>query len=340
MKTKVIASLIPMALSFFLHYACAQDLDINIDPQQAFILDKTKGALEVKICNCYSAVLTAPDNKPRPQISFPENLIIEGVTNTDGSPLTGFTVYDLKNDSGNHTVRLLANAAIPNTSCASFLVHISGKGIGTGAITATLGFVGPQTAGNFNANDNAIAAIPVQVNFPVTLKEFQVRKEQHTAILEWISSEELNTNRFDIQRSQNGKIWATIASVPAMGDSKTQTVYEATDTDPLPGENLYRLHMIDNDGTSAYSGIRSLIFEFQNVLVFPNPAKDALHIRIDDWRKIQCVTIRNNKGEQMYRSTTLNGDVIDLTTFYAGLYIVEVTKSSGDTVTFRIAVAK
>lgn len=340
MKMKIFVSLIPLALSFFLHFTYAQDLDINIDPRQAFILDKTKGALEVKICNCYSAMLAAPDNKPRPQISFPDNLTIESVTNADGSPLVGFTVHDLKNDPGNHTVRPIATAAIANASCASFLVHVGGKGVGAGAITATLGFVGPQTAGNFSANDNAVAAIPVQVNFPVKLKEFRARKEQQTAILEWISSEELNTNRFDVQRSANGKLWTTIASVPAMGESKTQIAYEAADTDPLSGENLYRLHMIDNDGTSAYSSIRSLTFEFQDVLVYPNPAKDVLHIKSNDWSKIHRITIRNDKGEQLYHSTTSSGGLIDLTPFYAGLYIVEVTKFSGDTATFRIVVAK
>lgn len=337
---KVIVSLILAALSFFLNCAYAQDLDINIDPQQAYIPNQTKGALEVKICNCYSAAVNSQENKPRPQISFPDNLTIEEITNTDGSPITGFVIHDIKNEPGNHTIRLLANAAIPNASCVSFLVHVSGNGTGTGVITATLGFAGAQTPGNFVANDNVIATIPVQINLPVRLEEFGVRKEQQTAILKWISSEETNTDRFDVQRSGNGKVWTTIATVPAKGNSQTQTIYEATDTDPLPGENLYRLHMIDNDGTSAYSGIRNLTFEFQNVHIFPNPANDVLHIKSTDWSKIRSVTIRNDKGEQMYRSITLNNGFIDLKHFYPGFYIVEIAKYSGTSDTFRIVVAR
>jgi len=335
---KVIVQALLMVLC--VHYGFTQDLDINLNPQQAFILDKTKGTLEVKICNCHTANTTAPSDKPRPQISFPDNLVLKDITNTDGSPLTGFTVQSSSNDPGNHSVRLLANTVLPNTSCTSFLIQVEGNGIGTGIITATLGSQGPQTDGNYATNDNALAAIPVQVNFPVTLKEFRARKEEGLAILTWTTTEEMNASHFDIQRSENGKHWQTLANVPAKGTSKTRTDYSFTDANPQNGQNLYRLHMIDLDGSATYSGICNLRFEFQPQFVFPNPAKDFLNVKVDDWNKIQCIVIRDTQGRQIYRSTGRRTDRIDLTDFVAGIYIVEIVKSNGETKISRIVVAR
>lgn len=335
---KVIAQAILMMLCT--HYSFAQDIDINLNPQQAFILDKTKGSLEVKICNCHTASIAAPGDKPRPQISFPDNLVIKGITNSDGSALTGFTIQSSGNDPGNHSVLLLANAALPNASCTSFLVQVEGNGIGTGVITATLGSQGPQTEGNHTTNDNAIAAIPVQVNFPVTLREFRARKEEGIAILNWITTEEMNASHFDVQRSENGKSWQTLASVPAKGNSKIQTDYSFTDTEPLTGQNLYRLHMIDIDGSATYSNICNLKFDFQPQFVFPNPAKDFLRIKVEDWSQIQYITVRDTKGRQIFHSAGKPTDLIDLTGFTEGIYIVEVVKTNSETKISRIVVAR
>lgn len=329
-----------MLMMLFAHYSVAQDIDINLNPQQPFILDKTKGSLEVKICNCHAANITAPGDKPRPQISFPDNLIIKGITNADGSALSGFTVQSSSNEPGNHSVRLLANTALTNASCASFIVQVEGNGPGTGVITATLGSQGPQTIGNYIANDNAISAIPVQVNFPVTLREFRARKEKDVAILNWITTEEMNASHFDVQRSKNGKSWQTLASIPAKGNSKTQTGYHFTDSAPADGENLYRLQMIDIDGSSTYSAICYLKFEPQPILIFPNPAKDRLHIKVEDWSKIRHITIRDRHGTQVYRSTNKQTTQIDLTGFVAGIYIVEITQSNSEIRTVRIAVTR
>lgn len=340
MKIKVIALAALLTASFYAPGGHAQDLDINLDPQQAFILDKTFGDLEVKICNCHAANVTAPNDKARPQISFPDNLVIQEITNMDGSALTGFSVQSLNNDAGNHTVRLLMNTALANASCASFLVKVKGDGVGTGTITATLGFQGPQTVGNFVANDNAMAAIPVQVNFPVELKEFRVKKEGNTAVLEWSTAEEVNASHFDVQRSGDGRNWQTFTSVIAKGDSKTQTNYTVKDTDPLDGENFYRLHMIDTDGSSTYSVIRELRFELDPILVFPNPARDMLHIKTHNRSKIRQVVISDTKGRQFYRTADKQTTQIDLAPFAAGIYIVEVVMNNGEVDTFRITVTK
>ncbi|ACT94519.1 T9SS type A sorting domain-containing protein [Dyadobacter fermentans] len=340
MKIKVTALVMLMIVGHCVHNSYAQDLDINLDPQQASVLDKTYGALEVKICNCHTANITAPANKARPLISFPDNLIIENVTNPDGSAITDFSVQKLSNDPGDHGVRLLLNTPLANTACASFLINVKGNGVGDGPIIATLGFMGPQTVGNLTANDNAVAALPVMVNFPVELDEFSVKKEENTAILEWSTAVEINSSQFDVQRSSDGHNWRTLASVTAKGNSQTQVRYSARDTDPLNGENLYRLHMIDTDGSSTYSMIRNLRFEFEPVAFFPNPARDMLQIKTSDWSKIQQISIKNTKGQAVYISAGSKARQIDLSSLKVGIYILEILTHNGEINTYRIAIAK
>ncbi|PSL22686.1 putative secreted protein (Por secretion system target) [Dyadobacter jiangsuensis] len=340
MNIKIRVLIILLAFSLFARKGNAQDLDINLNPQQALILDKTNGALEVKICNCHTANVASGNDKLRPQISFPENLTIQDITNTDGSALTGFSIQSLNNAPGNHTVRLLMNTSLANASCASFLIQVKGNGVGAGIITATLGFQGPQTVGNFTANDNALATIPVQVNFPVELKEFRAKKEGGSTILEWTTSEEINASHFDVQRSGNGRNWQTFATVKAKGDSKSQINYTTRDSTPLNGENFYRLHMIDIDESSTYSAIRKVRFEFEPVLVFPNPATNILNVKINDWSKVRYIIIRGINGQEFYRSTDKRTSQINLMPFAPGSYIVEVTMHNGEVNTFRIAVSK
>jgi hypothetical protein len=99
----------------------AQDCDINILGLQPSILNYEEGIVEVVICNVDANNVTAPVNKLRPQISFPNNLTLLSVTNPDGSDLTNFTIQQFSNETGNHTVRLLNNTPLPNAECFCFL---------------------------------------------------------------------------------------------------------------------------------------------------------------------------------------------------------------------------
>nr|MBZ1363183.1 Ig family protein [Dyadobacter fermentans]MBZ1363278.1 Ig family protein [Dyadobacter fermentans] len=73
-----------------------------------------------------------------------------------------------------------------------------------------------------------------------------------TALLTWSTTEEVNSDRFEIERSLNGKGWSTIGKVRSNGESSVLRNYTYTDDSPEKGENLYRLRMVDLDGTYAF----------------------------------------------------------------------------------------
>ncbi|MEO6286963.1 MAG: T9SS type A sorting domain-containing protein [Dyadobacter sp.] len=116
-------------------------------------------------------------------------------------------------------------------------------------------------------------------SLPVTLVNFNAIKAERSVVLSWQTSEETNSDRFEIQHSANGKQWTMIGQVNATGESKTLQRYTYTHATPRTGENLYRMKMVDVDATFAMSRIVSVKMDDANELnVFPNPATRAVSV--------------------------------------------------------------
>src|SRR5262249_11305088 len=127
-----------------------------------------------------------------------------------------------------------------------------------------------ETTNNFGQTDTTTFQIVIEKALPVTLVSFKALAEGQTTSLSWTTSEETNSDRFDIERSQNGKNWAKIGSVASHKESAVNQYYSFVDAAPLRGDNLYRLKMVDLDETFAYSRIENVNFK-GIALVYPNP---------------------------------------------------------------------
>ncbi|TLV02122.1 T9SS type A sorting domain-containing protein [Dyadobacter luticola] len=339
MKTKkLLLSLLTFCASAASYNSFSQDVSLNVTPLQASILNYTTGELEVTLCNEDPSDIAAPANKLRPLISFPDNLTLLDVTNADGSPLTNFQLQKMTNIEGDHSVRVLYQVPLPNAQCISFHIKFQGNAVGTGPITASLGFVGPQTTGNNPANDNSTATTPVEVNLPVTLASFEAKAEGKTAQLQWVTSDEVNSDHFDVQRSRNGKDWQTFQSVQALGESKEKHDYSAVDEHPFSGENFYRLHMIDQDGSNTYSSIRHVFFKSSEGKIYPNPVSDYFVIENSDWNEIKTVAILNSSGVAVYKSPEIPEKTVNTKNLPAGTYIVSLNYKNGDSKSHKIII--
>jgi hypothetical protein len=341
MKTnKTLLGLLILAATTVPLSTFAQDVSINIFPVPFEPLNHTISALEVTICNEDAENIEAPANRLMPLVSFPDNLDIIDVVNPDGTPLTNFAVLNLTNEPDDHTVRVINTNPLPNAECFIFHIRVKGNAIGGGITTATLSFEGPQTEGNNIGNDNATAVITVQFNLPVTLKTFDATAEGNKALLNWSTTEETNSDHFDVQRSADGKNWKTLATIASHGDSKELNNYSTVDADPLNGENLYRLHMIDRDGSSAYSSIRNVNFKLEPVVVYPNPASDLISIKTDDWEKITSIQLTDSNGRTVYKSGEKVESAIHVNKLRNGIYNVRITKKNGSESNHKVVIGK
>lgn len=180
-------------------------------------------------------------------------------------------------------------------------------------------------------------AIPL----PVTLISFKAEKqddnEQPSALLKWRTASETNSNYFEIQRSEDGKKWFPIGTVQASGDKASDTDYFFTDENPMDGENVYRLKMVDRDATFAYSSLQSLRFE-SLVVFYPNPIKSWLQIKglTGTKAKISLVQIRDAAGRLVRESTSVSVQGIDLTSLPTGIYTVQIVHNIGQVTTRKV----
>jgi hypothetical protein len=161
-----------------------------------------------------------------------------------------------------------------------------------------------QATNQFGQTAVASFTMQIEAALPVTLVSFKALAEGQTASLAWTTSEEINSERFDIERSQNGKNWSKIGSLASHNESRVNQYYSFVDPSPLRGDNLYRLKMVDLDGTFAYSRIENLNFK-GIALVYPNPvsASDRLAINVGDWSKVSQVRVVNASGKVVFEAS-------------------------------------
>jgi len=87
-------------------------------------------------------------------------------------------------------------------------------------------------------------------SLPITLLSFQATQSGNAVNVTWKTTEEINAQHFEVQRSANGNNFITIGTVQAGGNA-----YQFKDNEPLAGYNYYRLKMVDKDGAYEYSSI-------------------------------------------------------------------------------------
>jgi hypothetical protein len=94
---------------------------------------------------------------------------------------------------------------------------------------------------------------------PLSFLSFNAVAKNKTVLLEWNTSNEINTKDFVVQRSTDASSWNNIGTVNAGGNSAAELHYAYTDNSPATGQNYYRLLQRDKDGQFSYSNIQSVL---------------------------------------------------------------------------------
>lgn len=178
---------------------------------------------------------------------------------------------------------------------------------------------------------------------PVKLVDFSAAREGNTATLSWSTSEESNSDYFDVQRSGDGKAWEKLKTVAAKGESSVEVHYSAVDDSPMGGNNLYRLKMVDKDGTFAFSKIQSVEFDDLKAgyTLFPNPVSDKLNFKsTEDWNSVSSIKIYNTQGVEVYASPLVPVKEIDVKNLPSGTYVVKLSRGSRQSQSYKVVIAR
>ncbi len=164
----------------------------------------------------------------------------------------------------------------------------------------------------FDANDNRIVIRGLTGtellmagppgSLPISLLSFEVnRHDKNSLRLNWVTASETDNEYFDLERSADGLSFESIARIDGRGTTIERTAYTWIDTQPLSGENYYRLKQTDFDGTFSYSSV--VYYDFTKawqVSTYPNPTQSKLYLRSSE-QLSEKVTLGlfNQQGQQV-----------------------------------------
>ncbi|NNV56351.1 putative type IX secretion system sortase PorU2 [Limnovirga soli] len=113
---------------------------------------------------------------------------------------------------------------------------------------------------------------------PVQLINFTAKPVGKTVQLQWLVTQEQGVANYTVENSTNGTSFTPIAVIKASTLNSNQKQYGYTHTQPVNGNNFYRIKITDVDGKIAYSPIKNIPFSFAGIQLYPNPVKDLLHM--------------------------------------------------------------
>ena len=167
------------------------------------------------------------------------------------------------------------------------------------------------------------AATTVQVALPISLLSFDARKsvDEKKSELVWVTTFEQQVARFEIQRSADGINFSKIGVVNALNVA-TGSNYKWQDMAPLKGLNYYRLQIVDVDGSSQKSPIKTVQFGARiDILVFPTLTSSMVYVQ-----STKPVTARlfNMLGEVLQEKIISGSAPFNLAALPSGMYLIRI----------------
>ena len=160
---------------------------------------------------------------------------------------------------------------------------------------------------------------------PVKLKSFTSFTYNCTAYVDWITSNEINTNHFELEESiDNGNTWSNIKSINAVGFSSADLSYK---TDFILSDNnvhLLRLKIVDNDGTFSYSTLLKMQCKKDSKMyISPNPVFGKFVI--NGVLKGDEIVLFSATSQKIFQQTCVtNNEQFDISKFSAGIYFIQL----------------
>ncbi|MDH3649541.1 MAG: zinc-dependent metalloprotease [Saprospiraceae bacterium] len=174
---------------------------------------------------------------------------------------------------------------------------------------------------------------------PVTIKSLKVSLTNNGGLVTWIARGEQKIQKYDIERSIDGKHFQKIASLS--GNKKSYSKYQHLDQQSLDSDNFYRLRIHDVYGGVFFSGIVYLAnpgTSNNSYTVFPNPVigQGARIAKMDaaNQATIQRVELMDQGGNvlALLRSGSFRDETeldVKLPAVKRGIYYIRITTNQG-----------
>lgn len=176
------------------------------------------------------------------------------------------------------------------------------------------------------------------VPLPVNINSIKAYQKQAGVQVEWIVSNEINLDKYEVEKSNSSFKFELLATVATKANSSTENSYAAFDAKPFSGTNFYRLKAIDKNGEFKYSEIVKVNFANvkSSISVYPNPTKgDQVFINVDNLPTGKYeLRVTNTLGQELFKKSLFsngntNQQIINTMHWAKGMY--NITLVGADT---------
>ena len=201
-------------------------------------------------------------------------------------------------------------------------INISGVNSGNSDPTLSFFLVNGKimftaTDGDDAANTDLFVVDGVFTPLPVKLLDFTVMPKAANAVLNWHTSQEINSKDYTVQRSFDGRIFESVGRVAASGTSATGKAYSFIDAGIInSGKSVvyYRLISTDMDGKSVYSPVITLKLTGTgkwNVKLLSNPVSDNIKVVLSGITGNVQLSVVDLNGKRVYsrQLPAVNGQI-------------------------------
>jgi hypothetical protein len=174
------------------------------------------------------------------------------------------------------------------------------------------------------------AAAQRTASLPVVLVAFDaVPTLANEVLISWTTQQQVNTDHFDIEKSNDGISWRRMATVKATGNSAIPITYHASDGFPIKGANYYRICIHDRNGATGYTITKcARVNSACKTMIYPNPTAATITVSLGqmpraEWR----LTLINNLGQVLLQRRFANTTTqvqLPVSQYKDGLYTLEI----------------
>jgi hypothetical protein len=164
---------------------------------------------------------------------------------------------------------------------------------------------GRSNNGTSSAASGANGRVVVTVNsvLPVKLSDVRAFGKGTGVQVEWTNLTEKDVLNYIVERSANGRDFATLSQLGSRSNQSDKQSYLSIDAAPLPGTNYYRIKVVEIDGKITYSKLLRVDIggTIKGIVLYPNPvAGDAVYINFTAAKGQYMLQVFNTAGQQVY----------------------------------------
>ncbi len=221
----------------------------------------------------------------------------------------------------------LADSAT-NSPVTQDLANVLGFNAGVTHNDTTLKWCFPYVQTPWRGFTGAEYSGPKSTVLPVNFLSFVAVKTNQTVVLNWQVANEINSDHYNVEYSQDGIHYSTLTAVTSRNNNNSN--YEYTHASPsLKNINYYRITQIDKDGRIATSSVQTAVFTATNMLtVTPNPATTVANVysTVPNLR----LYLYDNSGKRVISQIMKDNNAqINVSSLASGVYTLVATDNKG-----------